>query len=141
MQHDIYALGVCLLEIGLWQSFVWYPDVDGDPGPDGVVVGEAAPQPGSGLQVRSALTDKVFERAHVGGRTAWVKEDLVSMARRLLPARMGEMYAGIVVACLACLDEGGVEFGGLGEDEAGDGIGVGVRFVEKILVRVGEIRV
>lgn len=24
MQHDIYSLGVCLLEIGLWQSFVYY---------------------------------------------------------------------------------------------------------------------
>jgi hypothetical protein len=24
MQHDIYSLGVCLLEIGLWESFVEY---------------------------------------------------------------------------------------------------------------------
>ena len=24
MQHDIYSLGVCLLEIGLWQSFFAY---------------------------------------------------------------------------------------------------------------------
>lgn len=26
MQHDIYSLGVCLLEIGLWTSFVHYPE-------------------------------------------------------------------------------------------------------------------
>lgn len=26
MQHDIYSLGVCLLEVGLWQSFVAYND-------------------------------------------------------------------------------------------------------------------
>lgn len=24
MQHDIYSLGVCLLEVGLWESFVEY---------------------------------------------------------------------------------------------------------------------
>src|SRR5262249_28307091 len=24
MQHDIYSLGVCLLEIGLWRSFILY---------------------------------------------------------------------------------------------------------------------
>lgn len=28
MQHDIYSLGVCLLEIGLWQSFVHYTGLD-----------------------------------------------------------------------------------------------------------------
>lgn len=26
MQHDIYSLGVCLLEIGLWETFVSYED-------------------------------------------------------------------------------------------------------------------
>lgn len=139
MQHDIYALGVCLLEIGLWRSFVLYPDVDGARS-NGVGVGKAAPEPGC-LKLRMTLTDKVFERAHIRGRTAWVKEDLVSMATSLLPTRMGEMYTGIVVTCLTCLDEGNVEFGGLGEDEGGDGISVGVRFVKKILARVGEIRV
>jgi hypothetical protein len=25
MQHDIYSLGVVLLEIGLWESFISYP--------------------------------------------------------------------------------------------------------------------
>lgn len=24
MQHDIYSLGVCLLELGLWETFVSY---------------------------------------------------------------------------------------------------------------------
>lgn len=26
MQHDIYSLGICLLEIGLWKSFSSYND-------------------------------------------------------------------------------------------------------------------
>jgi hypothetical protein len=31
MQHDIYSLNVCLLEIGLWESFVEYVPEDGGP--------------------------------------------------------------------------------------------------------------
>jgi len=34
MQDDIYALGVCLLEIGLWQSFVICDKEDGIPQSD-----------------------------------------------------------------------------------------------------------
>jgi hypothetical protein len=29
MQHDIYSLGVCLLEIGLWEPLVEYPEDGG----------------------------------------------------------------------------------------------------------------
>jgi hypothetical protein len=93
MQHDIYSLGVCLLEIGLWQSFVWYPyRLDGTDSR-----GEPSPVPGPALKLRNSLTDKDFQRAHLGNRTGWVKEDLVVMARELLPGRMGDIYAGIVV--------------------------------------------
>ncbi|KAK4235115.1 eukaryotic translation initiation factor 2-alpha kinase 1 [Achaetomium macrosporum] len=136
MQHEIYSLGVCLLEIGLWRPFVWYRyrEADDDGG-EVAVTGSAKPMQGRGLELRSKLTDKIFERAYVGDRTALVKKDLVEMARRLLPSRMGMMYTGIVESCLTCLDEGNEDFG------THDSITVGVRFVEKILARVGEIRV
>ncbi|GAB1315570.1 hypothetical protein MFIFM68171_05780 [Madurella fahalii] len=134
MQHDIYSLGVCLLEIGLWKPLVWYPRGDGG--------GAVAPVPGLVLELRTALSDKVFERAHSRqNKTAWVKEDLVDMARRLLPAKMGDVYTGIVVSCLTCLDDGSEDFRNCKEDDRGNGIAVGVRFVEKILARVAEIRV
>lgn len=156
MQHDIYSLGVCLLEIGLWRPLVRYcPTGACGSGDDavrrgvnasvGVGVGACAavvPEPGPALRLRSTLSDKVFERAHVGDRTGWVKEDLVAMARTLLPARMGEMYTAVVESCLTCLDEGNHEFGGLNGDERGlECVTVGVRFVERILARVEEIRV
>jgi hypothetical protein len=154
MQHDIYSLGVVLLEIGLWQPLVCYPITNdtnatsttgGEAGVcDGEVHvggGDVAPVPGVALKLRSPLSDKVFERAHVPDRTGWVKEGLVDMARRLLPARMGLLYTGIVESCLTCLDEGNDEFGGFTEGEGVDGVTVGVRFVERILARVGEIRV
>ncbi|KAK3370370.1 hypothetical protein B0H63DRAFT_528091 [Podospora didyma] len=31
MQHDIYSLGACLLEVGLWHSFIEYSDRDQAP--------------------------------------------------------------------------------------------------------------
>ena len=37
MQHDIYSLGVCLLEIGLWESYVAY-DADGAARPSPVLL-------------------------------------------------------------------------------------------------------
>lgn len=159
MQHDIYSLGVCLLEIGLWRPLVWYPamaatttptaglenvggvagggDDDGDDASPAPV-----PVPGLALALRNVLTDKVFERAHIGNRTGWVKEDLVGMARTLLPARMGDMYTRVVESCLTCLDEGNEDFGSFTEEEGGDdGVAVGVRFIEKILALMAEIKV
>jgi hypothetical protein len=146
-----------MLEIGLWKSFVSYQSLDSgntrlngdmDWENEGVVGAEVetagglhVPRPGDCLQLNMPLTDRVFERVHLNrGGTLWVKEGLVAMSRELLPARMGEMYTDIVVSCLTCLDEGNDDFAGLEEDGGDDGITVGVRFVEKILARVGEIR-
>lgn len=45
MQHDIYSLGVCLLEIGLWTSFLHWPEGAENPqaGPLIEVVGSVRP--------------------------------------------------------------------------------------------------
>ncbi|KAM7216898.1 hypothetical protein V8F06_007767 [Rhypophila decipiens] len=163
MQHDIYALGVCLLEIGLWRTFVAYSSlgsnsadlVEEEGESDKVRRWETMPAPGFALELRRTLTDKDFKYAHLAGRTAWVKDDLVQMARRLLPHRMGDIYAGVVVDCLTCLDEDNEAFGALGGASAevgsdekepdgkgrGAGIKVGVRFVESILAKVAQISV
>jgi len=160
MQHDIYALGVCLLEIGLWRTFVAYAPMGAgtahgaDEGDSNTAFSEAMPAPGFALELRRTLTDAEFKRAHLAGRTAWVKEDLVQMARRLLPHRMGDLYSDVVVDCLTCLDENNETFGALrenfsegasgkGDDDGvrGAGITVGVRFVETILAKVAQISV
>ncbi|KAK0621043.1 hypothetical protein B0T14DRAFT_482229 [Immersiella caudata] len=159
MQHDIYALGVCLLEIGLWRTFVAYSSAGSsanlfEEGESDKVRWEAIPAPGFALELRRTLIDKDFKYAHLAGRTAWVKDDLVQMARRLLPHRMGDIYAGVVVDCLTCLDEENEAFGALGGTSAeggdekepdgksgGAGITVGVRFVESILAKVAQISV
>jgi hypothetical protein len=84
MQHDIYSLGVCLLEIEMWESFVSYNN------------NAMAPVPATVLSV--ALGGTEFSRLVL------IKEHLVALAKRNLPKGMGERYMEIVVNRLTCLD-------------------------------------
>jgi hypothetical protein len=112
MQHDIYSLGVCLLEIGMWESFVLYKNDTTAP----------VPAPGLGF----ALGDTEFSRPVL------IKEHLVALAKRDLPKGMGERYEEIVVNCLTCLDQDNADFGDQSEFEDMDGVLVGVRYIEKV---------
>ncbi|PUU76594.1 kinase-like domain-containing protein [Tuber borchii] len=111
MQHDIYSLGVILLEVGLWSPFV-----------------NQAGYPGEAL---SQIVPILQDRDQRKGSTR-IKKQLVSMASNLLPPRMGTKYADVVVACLTCLDKNS-ELGTEGEFLEDDGILVGVRFIQHVL--------
>ncbi|TDZ99564.1 hypothetical protein C8034_v000156 [Colletotrichum sidae] len=126
MQHDVYSLGVCLLELGLWESFVEYKAR----GNKSTVV----TIPGRCLGLN--LDDFAFQPGNT--QTARVKTELTRLAKSQLPFRMGDRYTSVVITCLTCLDPDNEDFGG--EDmQDDDGILVGVRFIEKVLVRLGEI--
>jgi hypothetical protein len=66
MQDDIYALGVCLLEIGLWQSFVICDKEDG------------IPQSGNGIDLSGALTIKEETK-----RALRIKELFIAAAQEI----------------------------------------------------------
>jgi hypothetical protein len=119
MQHDIYSLGVCLLELGLWQSLI-----DTQPNqPD---------RPSEALRLPSADRTAAVPQWNSGE----MKEHLVDLAQKDLPQRMGTKYAEVVVTCLTCLDRGNLDFGDEEEFQDEDGIVVGVRFIEKASSRV-----
>jgi len=134
MQHDIYSLGVCLLEIGLWQSFVAYPEEahlqakygetysqffiwlrESNYIPDGGAANGAKPLDFMGFRLKAYLID---------------------LARIKLPAKIGEKYAQVVLSCLTCLDKDNEGFGDVFDE---DGILIGVRFIEKVLLQLDEI--
>ena len=112
MQHDVYSMGVCLLEIGIWSNFVVY---------------EPNPSPSANLNIVDTLKMKEPKK-----RAFDIKAVLVKLARTKLPGAMGHRYTDIVVSCLTCLDKTDNAFG----DEKGlmdeDGISVGVQFIEKV---------
>lgn len=114
MQHDIYSLGVCLLEIGLWESFVVYDGLEG------------RAQPSAAL----GLAD---DRAELLNPSA-LKDHLVSISRSTrLRAKMGTKYSKVVETCLTCLDPDNVDFGDEQTFQDEDGIEVGARYIEKVL--------
>lgn len=112
MQHDIYSLGVCLLELGMGESFVIPDMVDFSPSPILPISEYLQLEPPQGAQK--------------------VKEQLITMARSRLPALMGLRYTQVVVMCLSCLDSDNNDFGDQRELYDNDGILVGVRYIEKV---------
>lgn len=92
MFHDIYSLGVVLLEIGLWEPFVRWNEVR------------------QHYEYHQYLDD-IFQESAITGRihrkAAKVKDRLVEMATTWLAPSMGDTYAGVVVTCLEVL-EGGI---------------------------------
>ncbi|KAJ5549397.1 hypothetical protein N7513_006631 [Penicillium frequentans] len=117
MQHDIYSLGVCLLEIGLWESFV-----------------------SSEGQANISLSG--FDRdPSAFNRNSMLKEHFTALAKAQLPIRMGERYAEVVINCLSCMDETNEDFGDATDFEDDDGILIGVKYIEKVLFSLSEITV
>lgn len=117
MQHDIYSLGVCLLETGLWQSFVNY-EAEGETQTLSPVVGVS---PDASHDETAAFLLPL------------VKDHLVKLAQTKLRECMGTRYSEIVETCLTCLDPGN-KFGDQQEFQDKDGIRVGVRYIEKVRV-------
>lgn len=122
MQHDIYSLGVCLLEIGLWESFVKFCDGS-----------NASPSP-----VLAILSDPEKDEVK---KASLVKDVLVDLAKEQLPSRMGDIYTEIVVTCLTCLDDGNADFGDDSEFQDADGVLIGVRYIEKVLLQLNGISI
>ncbi|KAI1193563.1 hypothetical protein F5X97DRAFT_338823 [Nemania serpens] len=112
MQHDIYSLGVCLLELGLGKSFVNYGAEDGRPVPSPL------------LELQSSITRLSDSDA--------LKKHLIRFTCDELPRYMGRRYAAVVMTCLTCPDRDNADFGNEQEFLDRDGMLVGVRYIEKV---------
>ncbi|CAG8063123.1 unnamed protein product [Penicillium nalgiovense] len=121
MRHDIYSLGVCLLEIAIWCSFVQESD--------------SSLIPWSDLHISQVITDKDKRRGAFE-----IKRKLIHLSKDRLPSLVGDRYTEVVIACLCCLDD--TEYNSFRyeqgmEDE--DGVIVGVRYIENILLKLEEL--
>ncbi|KAH7077060.1 hypothetical protein FB567DRAFT_596251 [Paraphoma chrysanthemicola] len=135
MQHDIYSLGVCLLEIGLWQSLVVHH-------PGSTAINTLRESSTEDQPIASPLlpTLKTHNNDKVKNASL-IKDCLVVLAKRELPSRMGDKYTDIVTSCLTCLDETNADFSDESEFMDEDGITIGVRYIEKILLQLNDISV
>jgi hypothetical protein len=113
VRHDVYSLGVVLLEIAMWGSFtdqrprkmaryVWQDD---------------------GTQPAAPLSPEDL------------KERYLKLAKSVVPRQIGTKYADIVVSCLEGLQD--EERGGLLNDE--DGLVIETAYVAQVLSKLEEI--
>lgn len=126
MQHDIYSLGVCLLEVGLWRSLVEYDHLPGQA--HTVAQGAISTRPSTLLDAPAYASSgrRLLRYVLVSG-----KDRLLDLARLELARVMGTEYSKVVETCLTCLDENNDDFGDQSEFEDADGIVVGARYIEK----------
>lgn len=122
MQHDIYSLGINLLEIGIWQSLLEWSET------------AQSFTPQSQLEIDIGADPKRLRE-----RALNTKKIVIRMAREILPQTMGQTYSGMVVSCLTCLDNSGNSFGDEDELDDDDGILVGLRYIEKIWTELQKI--
>ena len=88
MLHDIYSLGVILLEVGLWRSLLdWENPKNKLP---------------SGLSALLRGTDITS----ITSNPSIVQSKLIETAKRQLPRAMGNRYTSVVVSCLSCVEGG-----------------------------------
>jgi hypothetical protein len=116
MQHDIYSLGVCLLEIGLGTSFV--PKAQG-------IDGAANEDESLALGLNDVEVHRPSHAAYSR------KSKLLELATDNLRRMMGPKYTDLAISGITCLN-GNSTFGNMRDLYDKDGILVGVRYIEKV---------
>lgn len=127
MHHDIYSLGICLLELGLRESFISYDAAE-------------VPQPGPRFNNFNAWLESEG-RGGSWGVSIYLKDYFEYLARTQLPSLIGDRYTRIVISCLTCLDEGSDDFGEEVDASDRDGIALGMKFIQNILLQINEITI
>jgi serine/threonine protein kinase len=123
MLHDIYSLGVVLLEIALWRSMV-LEDTDRTTKEVQFRVNRDAVK----------LNDKTSGRLR---SPEDIKKAFVDKAKNFVSLVFGDKYQDIVLMCLTCLDQGGLKDIENAKDQ--DGITLGMAYIERILTTLDEI--
>ncbi|KAH0538917.1 hypothetical protein FGG08_004508 [Glutinoglossum americanum] len=118
MFHDVYSLGVVLLELGLWHPLARIDST-------------------GSVRFGSYIKEYMQTRDAKG-----VQERLLKLARLRLAACMGSAYAEVVVACLRCVEDRLLDSDGDSGHDNGDSgreTTVGALFLSRVLQRLQDI--
>ena len=117
--HDIYSLGVCLLEIGLWESFIIYDN--NVPKLSHLLSKVKATWKEENGPISQDMTESQIEQ-----------KVYIALAGDQLAYEMGEAYSKLVTKCLTCIERG---FGNVlmfVDSESRDWYEQGVLFIQEI---------
>lgn len=121
IKHDVYSLGICLLEIGLWESFI--VEMDGSFELSDyflAVAAEHGDYPESKFKDTSPGTaqDDRYKNMNAFCASGKLKGIFIEIARARLPQHMGTDFSELVIGCLGNI-EGGFGHGDNFEGEQG----------------------
>ncbi|KAI9787247.1 MAG: hypothetical protein M1839_003485 [Geoglossum umbratile] len=136
MLHDVYSLGVVLLEIALWSPFVVDQSHLSPGAPPSTQIRQPEINPDLDHTCNISQIDDSSRR--VLRAPTEILNTFKETAKREIPRNMGQRYYDVVLRCLQCVDGGE---GGPEEPKEGDGISVGAVYVENILSTLEEITV
>ena len=119
MLHDVYSLGVVLLEIGIWKSFV------------------RSRNGGERYVAWSLLQDLIDNGELKEGKTPKdIKDRFIEMAQKLLPPKMGRIYTNVVISCLSDDVHKGA---GISDNELEEKVGMG--YIRNVVSRLENLQI
>ena len=133
MGHDIYSLGVCMLEVLLSHSLVQFSNGNME-----ISAKFKARADALGFTDRNrAISPQGLSEPEIYTLDKHAVQDtLKSLANTDLPAAVGTQLTNLIVSCLSCLEGG---FGGV--SFAGNDVEVGMNFIHLIKSVLGQVSV
>ncbi len=119
VQHDVYSLGVVLIEIALWQSFIVFDE------------GMLDFKPNVALWSKAASKVEGLKNGESGAGEG-VMDHLQRLAKVDVPVVMGDKYRKVILSCLGGIVEHGEET---------DDVELGVRFIQTVLEDLEDISI
>lgn len=130
MGHDVYSLGVCMLEALLWKPLV--QSADGNQPTINTIFAEHAQALGIIDDSKESLQSFLDEPEE----TTDIQQILLSIANQCLPALAGQKLTSLVTSCLTCLEGG---FGKLSFQLGAGRVEVGMNYVTAVKTLLSEI--
>jgi hypothetical protein len=137
IRHDIYSLGVCMLEILLWQPFIVSSDLRSKDSPKAI---------SEQFQTRAIELgpERGVDRRYLGDtrkmttKPTAVRRVMVDLCRTELPANVGNKLSELVMNCLCCLD---AEVKDEDNESDDDTLVSGLSYIKDVLVALGTISI
>jgi serine/threonine protein kinase len=106
IKHDIYSLGVCMLEMLLWQPFIVKSNPEAEDSPK--AISEHFQRRAISLGADQGIPERYFgDSRTMTKKPAVVRRVMVDWCRTELPACAGNKLKQVVMDCLCCLDANG----------------------------------
>jgi hypothetical protein len=130
MGHDVYSLGVCMLETLLWKPLVQFT------GRSEPTVSFIFAEHALALEIIDDSPRSLQSFLDKPEETKDIQKVLLSIANKHLPAVAGHKLTSLVTSCLTCLEDG---FGHLSFQLGTGRVEVGMNFVTAVKTLLSEI--